>query len=326
MIKFRQAAQPIAIASMLMMLPMAQSQAQSYPVRTVTVVTPFPPGGSIDASARIAAEFMSKDLGQPFIIDVRPGAGGAVGTHAVARAEPDGYTLLTTVNATITTLVHLQKNLPYDPKTAFAPVGLIGSSHNLLAVNAELPVRSLADLVAYAKANQGKLNYGTAGVGSGQHLVGELLNHAAGIRIVHVVYKGNALILPDLISGRTQIGLGTRGSLRTALDTGKIRLIAAAGRVRDPAFPDMPAIHETYPGVYSTAWYATYAPAGTPRPIVDALNRSLRRALQLPEVREKLLAVGVYPEPTTPEELGRKGNEEIDFLGKAIPLIGLQPQ
>ena len=253
MIQFRQVARLTAIASMFLLLPLSQVQAQGYPNRTVTVITPFPPGGSIDASARIAAEAIGKDLGQPFVVDVRPGAGGAVGTNMVARAEPDGYTLLATVNATITTLLHLQKNLPYDPKTAFAPIGLIGSSHNLLAVNTALPVKTVADLVAYAKANPDKLNYGTPGIGTGQHLVGELLNHTAGIRITHVAYKGSSLILPDLISGRTQVGLGTRGSLRPALDAGKIRLIAAASRNRDPAFPDMPAISETYPGVYSPA-------------------------------------------------------------------------
>jgi putative tricarboxylic transport membrane protein len=300
--------------------------AQDYPNRPITIVVPFPPGASTDASARITQDPMSQALRQPIVIDNRAGAGGTTGSAAVAGAKPDGYTLLVTVNAPITMNKYMQKNFPYDPKTAFAPISLMADSVLALAVNAALPVTSARELIDYAKKNPGKLAYGSAGIGSGHHIAGEQLKKITGIDMVHVPYRGGGPAIQDLVAGNIQVSFGTLPAVLPQAQAGKIRIIALVDTKRHPDLPDIPTIEETVPGVLGIVWVGLFAPAGTPTPIVDKLNASMVAALKMPDVIAKLKLQGLTPRSSTPAELQKLIDVEVDDWGKVIPAIGIQPE
>jgi tripartite-type tricarboxylate transporter receptor subunit TctC len=300
--------------------------AQDYPNRPITIVVPFPPGASTDASARITQDPMSQALRQPIVIDNRAGAGGTTGSAAVAGAKPDGYTLLVTVNAPITMNKYMQKNFPYDPKTAFAPISLMADSVLALAVNAALPVASARELIDYAKKNPGKLAYGSAGIGSGHHIAGEQLKKITGIDMVHVPYRGGGPAIQDLVAGNIQVSFGTLPAVLPQAQAGKIRIIALVDTKRHPDLPDIPTIEETVPGVLGIVWVGLFAPAGTPAPIVDKLNASMVGALKMPDVIAKLKLQGLTPRSSTPAELQKLIDVEVDDWGKVIPAIGIQPE
>src|SRR5262245_1441400 len=299
--------------------------ADDFPSRPITMVVPFPGGGVADLVPRLIVDGMAATLGQPVVVDNRGGAGGTIGTTAVARAAADGYTLLMTVNPTITMNIYLQKNVPYDPRTAFAPITLAASSPMVLVVNPSLPINSIADLIDYARKNPGKLSYGTPGIGTGQHVVGELLKLKAGIDMVHVPYRGTGLMVQDVMSGQIQVGLGTPTAvLPFAPD--KLRVLAVAEPQRFPDLPDVPTISETVPGVVFNAWYGMFAPAGTPKPIVDRIHDAAVKQINDPDTARKMRLQGVVPVGSTPEELGRITQAEIDRWAVDIPAIGLKPQ
>lgn len=300
--------------------------AQEYPNRPITMIVGFPPGGSTDAAARILQDQMSQALGQQIIIDNRSGAGGTVGAAAVANAKPDGYTLLYTVNAALTMNKYMQKNFPFDPRTAFAPIGIGSDVVLMLAVNSKLPVHTVQELIDYARKNPGKLSYGSSGVGSGHHICGELLKQKTGIDMVHVPYRGGAPAVQDLVAGNIQVAFGTLPALLPHVASGSIRLIASGEKTRLADFPDLPAVHEIIPGVYNIGWSGLLAPAGTPKPIVDRLNTVLNAALKRPDVGEKMKLQGLVPITDTPAQFASLINNEVDYWDKVIPSIGIQAE
>src|SRR5436190_9667343 len=258
--------------------------APDYPNRPVTLIVNFPPGGSTDAMARIIREPLSQALGQSIIIDNRGGAGGTTGAAAVANAKPDGYTLLLSVNSPLTTNKYLQRNFPFDPRTAFAPITLTSDVALVLAVHPSLPVHNVTELIEYARSNPGKLAYGSAGVGSSHQICGELMKQKTGIDMVHVPYRGGAPLMQDLLAGNIKVSFSTLPAALPQAGAGRIRIIAAAEKTRLPELPDTPTIDETIPGVINVGWNGLVAPAGTLRPVIDKLNAVTLGALQMPEV------------------------------------------
>jgi len=272
-----------------------------YPDRLVKIVVPFAPGGGTDVIARALAQEMTKDLGATVIIENRPGAGTIIGTQAVAASEPDGYTLLmgTFANAVNPSL---NAKLPYDAHGAFAPVSLLARSFNLVVVNPASPIRSVADLIAAAKAEPEKLSYGTYGTGTSAHLAGELFKHMAKVKLTTVPYKGAAPAITDLIGGQIQVIFTTVASAASLVEAGQLRAIAVTSDERSVAFPQLPTVAEAgVPGYAAEAWYGLYAPAKTPPDVIDRLNKSAAKALQSDafkrlSVNEGLVMVGGVPE------------------------------
>src|SRR5262245_2479713 len=275
----RTSARAGAIAGALLIAIGAPGAAQDYPARTITMVVPFPAGALTDAGARLPRDAMSAALGQPLVIENRPGAGGTTGAAFVANAAPDGYTLLTTVSAPMTLNKFLQKNFPYDPLTAFAPVSLVAESYLLFAVHPSLPVRTMAEFIDYARKNPGKLAYGTSGIGSAHHIAGELLKQKTGIDMVHVPYKGGAPSMQDLVAGNIPVAFATPPVALPQAHAGRIRVLATTRAERIPDLPDVPTISETVPGVVTMSWIGVFAPAAMPIQIVDRLNAAVATAV-----------------------------------------------
>ncbi len=309
-----------------MLVAASAAAALDYPSRPITLLVGFPPGGSTDAAARILQDPLSQALGQQIIIDNRGGAGGTTAAAQAANAAPDGYTLLFTVNASLTMNKFMQKNYPIDPKTALAPVAIVNDVVLVLAVNAALPVNSVAELIDYAKKNPGKLSYGSSGVGSGHHICGELLKQKTGIDMVHVPYRGGGPAIQDLVAGQIQVAFGTLPAILPHVASGKIRVIASAEKTRVPELPDVPAIEETIPGVANIGWAGLMAPQGTPKPIIERLNQITNAAVKQPAVIERLKVQGLHPMSSTPAEFGKMISDEIDYWAKVIPSIGISPE
>jgi tripartite-type tricarboxylate transporter receptor subunit TctC len=301
--------------------------AQNYPTRPITMVAPFPPGASVDALARITRDSLSEILGQPIVIENRAGAGGSTGSGSVANAAPDGYTLLITVNAPITMNTFMQKNIPFDPRKAFAPITLAAETSLLLAVHPSMPALNVAELVAYAKTSSGKLSYGSAGVGSGHHITGELLKQKTGIDINHVPYRGGGPAIQDLVAGHIQISFGTPPAVLPQSTAGRIRLLAVSEDKRFPDLPDVPTIAETVPGVtLPITWLGLLAPAGTPQPIIDKLNAAMLATLAKADVVAKLKQQGLLVVGQGSAALAAKITSELAFFGRTIPSLGIQPE
>jgi tripartite-type tricarboxylate transporter receptor subunit TctC len=315
-----------AAATALTLVATNAAIAQDYPNRPITMLVGFPPGGSTDAAARILQDPLSQALGQQVVIDNRGGAAGTTAAAQAANAAPDGYTLLFTVNASLTMNKFMQKNYPIDPKTALEPVALVNDVVLVLAVNSALPVNSVAELIDYARKNPGKLSYGSSGVGSGHHICGELLKQKTGIDMVHVPYRGGGPAIQDLVAGQIQVSFGTLPAILPHVASGKIRVIAAAEKTRIPELPDLPTINETIPGVINIGWAGLLVPQGTPKPIVDKLNQVTNAALKQPAVTEKLKAQGLHPMSATPAEFGKLISDEIDYWAKVVPSIGISPE
>jgi len=288
--------------------------AQDYPTRPITMVVPFPPGP------------MGQALGQTLVIDNRGGAGGSTGAAAVANARPDGYTILLSVNASLTMNMYMQKSFPFDSKKAFAPITLLSDVALVLAVNSALPVKTVPELIDYARKNPGKLSYGSAGVGSGHHISGEILKQKTGIDMVHVPYRGGGPLIQDLVAGNIQVGFGTLPAVLPHAATGAIRIIAVAEKTRLADMPDMPTINEFVPGVINIGWSGLFAPAGTSPAIVDKLHKVAVAAVRRPDVVAKMKLQGLVPQTSTPAELARLMSEEIDYWGRIIPSIGIKPE
>jgi tripartite-type tricarboxylate transporter receptor subunit TctC len=270
--------------------------AADYPTRPVTLVVAFPPGGASDVLARILGRKLEQVLAQPFVIDNRPGAGGNVAAEAVAHAAPDGYTLLAGNNAILATNAALYKKINFDPVADFAPVGLIGSQANILVVSPGVPVKSMAELIALAKANPGKLNFASSGHGLAAHLAGELFKAEAKIDIVHVPYKGAAPALQDVIAGHVQMMFATASSVVSHIQDGKVRPLAVATLKRTAVLPDIPTMDELgLKGFDATTWHGLVAPVRTPSDVVVALNRALTATLADAGVKKSLgdLAVDI---------------------------------
>jgi len=299
---------------------------QDYPTRLVTLLVPQAPGASSDLLARTLGERLQALWGQAVVIDNRPGAGSNLGAAVAARAAPDGYTLMIGTDALMTSNVHLYKNLPFDPVKDFAPITIAGANIICLAVNAELPVKTMPELIAYAKANPGKLQYGSPGAGSPHHLSGELLALKTGIKIVHVPYRGGGPAASDLLGGHINMAFLSLSSTVPHLPTGKIRIVALVEKNRYAAMPDVPTIGETVPGFEMSSWLGVFAPAGTPAPLIARLNETIVKILNDPPVREKLAGLGLVVGPVTPAELAAMIKAGLAVRGELVKAANIQPQ
>ena len=281
----------------------ARAQGATYPSRPITLIVPYAPGGGNDVLARGVAEPMGKTLGQPVVIENHGGAGGSIGTRQVAKSEPDGYTLGLGGTGTLAIDPTLYPNAGYDPRKDFAPVGLIATSPLIILVNPSLPAHNVKELIALAKAQPGKLNYASAGRGSGIHLGTVLFAETAGIELTHIPYKGSGPALTDLLGGHVAIYFSSLPPAIGLVKEGKLRALGVTSLKRSPIFPDVPTVAEQgLPGFEAVLHYGIVAPTGTPRPIIDKLNKALRAALNSPEVHKRIATEGAEPLPTTPEQ------------------------
>jgi tripartite-type tricarboxylate transporter receptor subunit TctC len=295
-----------------LLLAFGTAHAADYPNQTVKIVVPFPPGGGVDVVARVIAPRLTELLGQPVIVENRPGAGGSVGATAVAQAAKDGYTLLLGTASTHGTNPNVYTKLAYDPVRDFAPVALITEAPLMLVANKDVPIRNAADLVALAKAKPGSLSFGSYGTGSSNHLVAELLNTMAGIEASHIPYRGSAPMITDLIGGRIQYAFDGIATTLGYIRGGTVRSLGVSTSKRSPVLPDEPTIAEAaVPGFEASVWFALFAPAGTPQAVVDLLNSKVNAALEPAEVREAFLKVGNEPVGGSPDVLAAKVQSEL---------------
>jgi tripartite-type tricarboxylate transporter receptor subunit TctC len=293
-------------------LSLACAHAQTYPTRPVTLVVAFTPAGPSDVLARVVGRKLEELLKQPFIIVNRPGAGGNIGAEAVANAPPDGYTLLMGNNSILATNASLYKKLPYDPEKDFKPISLVGNQANILVVNPKLPVHSMAELIALAKSKPGALNYASSGIGTAAHLAGALFKAQANIDIVHVVYKGAAPALQDVIAGQVQMMFATAASVVGFINAGVVRPLAVTTLQRSALLPDLATVAEQgLPGFEATTWHGLVAPAATPPAVIDALHDATVRALRDPAVAKLLTDLGVEISSSTPDEFAKYITAEI---------------
>ncbi|GAA5233965.1 tripartite tricarboxylate transporter substrate binding protein [Verticiella sediminum] len=319
----RTIAQRLALCA-LACLPLASASAASdnYPERAIKLVVPWPPGGATDALGRIMAQHLGQRLGQPVVVDNRAGAGGNIGTTAFLREPADGYALLMATSSTNAANPHLYRTPGFDARQDFAPVAFIAEIPNVLEVPQASPYDSLHALLEDARANPGKLNYGSGGIGSSQHLAGSMLRHRAGIDIVHIPYKGSGPAVSDLMAGQVDMMLDT-GSM-AHVQAGALKALAVASRERVPALPDVPTFDELgVEGMHASAWYGIVAAAGTPASVIERLNQELNAVLQEPQVREALGKMGaIVAEPGTPAGFGAFMAAEIDRYEEIVRVSG----
>ncbi|MEO8133935.1 MAG: tripartite tricarboxylate transporter substrate binding protein [Betaproteobacteria bacterium] len=293
--------------SLLLLLAVAAwpAGAQTYPTHPVRLVVPFPAGGTTDILARAIAQKLSDALGQQFVVDNRPGAGGNIGADIVAKSPPDGYTLLMGTVGTQSINVSLYAKMPYDAAKDFAPVVLVAGVPNVLVVNPAVPVKTVPELIALAKEKPGAINFASSGNGTSIHLSGELFKSLTGVQMAHVPYKGSSPALTDLIGGQVQIMFDNLPSALPHIKGGKLRAVAVTSTKRAPVLPDLPTIAESgVPGFEASSWFGILAPAGTPRDIVTRINAEANKALQSADMKDKLLAQGAEAVGNTPEYFG----------------------
>jgi tripartite-type tricarboxylate transporter receptor subunit TctC len=317
-----------SLAALGLALALMPAQAQQYPTRAITIVIPLPPGGSNDIMARAVADKLSASLRQPVVVENRAaGASGTVGTRSVARAAPDGYTLLLAYTSTLATAPSMYRNIGYDPRKDFAPIGLIAWAPSLLLVHPSLPIHSVPELIALMKASPEPFQVGTPGIGTVNHLASELFARQAGVKVEQIPYKGSSPLSTDLMGGHVKVGFNPIPVSRAAMDGGYLRAIAATSMKRSTLLPDLPTIAEAgLPGFDAVLTYGLVAPAGTPRPIVERLNRELRAALALDDVRRRLLQEGAEPAPGTPEEQAAVIDREETKWSALIKAVGIEPE
>jgi tripartite-type tricarboxylate transporter receptor subunit TctC len=303
----------------VLMLVTALSSAQTYPTKPIRLVVPFPPGGATDILARDVAQKLTEAWGQSVIVDNRPGAGGNIGSELVAKSAPDGYTLEMGTVGTHAINASLYAKMPYDHVKDFTPVILVAGVPNVLVVTPSLPVNSVAELIAYAKANPGKLNFASSGNGTSIHLSGELFKVMAGVQMTHIPYKGSAPALQDLIAGQVQLMFDNLPPSLPQIKAGKLRALAVTSLARAPALPDVPTLAESgLPGFEASSWFGILAPAGTPAPIVAKLNAEVAKWLATPEAKEKLLKQGANPAGGTPEDFAKHIAAETAKWAKVV--------
>jgi tripartite-type tricarboxylate transporter receptor subunit TctC len=315
----------VAALSVVATLAAALPAFAQYPTRQVTIVVPFAPGSVTDAAARLLGHELAAMLGQPFVIENKVGGGGIIAASAVARAQPDGYTLLVTTNTTHSAAPGLFKNVPYDPIKDFAAVARIGSFPSFIAVNPGLPIRSMAELVVYAKANPGKLEYGH-GNSTGQ-IVGEAIKNRTGIDIVRVAYRSNPAAVTDLIAGHIAMMIPDFGTGLEQLRAGKIRALAIPHNVRNSQIPDVPTLNETVmPGFDVLAWVGMFAPAGTPPEAIARLADAIKAILARPDIRRRLVDIGTDVYFAGPAEFGTFVKDELPKWLALIREAGIEPE
>lgn len=317
---------PAVVMGALLFSVAGEAPAQAYPTKPIRLVVPFAAGGPNDVIGRVIATKVSDQLGQPIVIDNRPGAGGAVGTALVKSAPADGYTLLISGTSSLAINPALYANLPYDALRDFAPVSLVGTAPSLLVVNASSPIRSVKELIAAAKAKPGGLNYASGGIGSAPHLAGELMNAMAGVRMVHVPFKGGGLALAGVMSDQAQLFMGGMSAAMPAVKSGRLRGIAVTSLKRSQFAPDVPTVAETLPGYDVVNWYAVFAPAGTPKPVIARLNGEIVKAMATPELKARFADLATDADTSTAEELAKYHRSELAKWAKVVKAAGIKPE
>ena len=316
-----------ALACAAATLQPVSASAQAWPAKPIRLMVPFPPGGSTDIVARIVAQKLSERLGQSIVIENRGGAGGTLGTAVVAKAAPDGYTLGVASTSTHVVAPGVYAKLEYDPLKDFAPIGLMAVSPYLLVVNPSLPARTLQELIAVAKKQPGKLNYASAGIGSTTHLAMEMLKYASSSYMLHIPYSGNGPAGTALIGGQVEILFGSLPALLPHAKSGRARALAVGTPKRSPSLPEVPTVAESgYPGFDASLWLAIMAPAGTPQPVLERLNKELAALIALPEMREALDKAGAEPLTGSPAELAAIIRDGVSKYAQIIKTAGIKPE
>ncbi len=305
----------------------APAPAQTFPAKPVRIVVPFAPGGGSDILARILGQKLGEAWGVTVIIDNRPGAGGNIGTELVAKSPADGYTLVLGVFGPIAVNVSLFKSIGYDPVRDLTPITRAVNVTNLLVVHPSLPAKSVKELIALARENPNALNYASGGSGTAGHLAAELFKSTAGVQMVHIPYKGSGPAMIDLLAGQTALIFDNMPSALPYAKSGRLRALAVTTTTRSAAVSDIPTVAEAgLPGFEATNWYAILGPAGLPMPVVDKLNRDIVRALQIPDVKERLAAIGADVATQTPEQFSEFIRAEIEKWGKVVRSAGIKPE
>ncbi len=293
--------------------------AQNYPARPIKLIAPYPAGGGVDAVARLIAERLAVRLGQPMVVDNKPGAGATIGGDALAKSVPDGYTLMLGSITDYAIAPHVHKALSFDQRKDFAPIVEVGYGTVVLVVNADFPPRTVKELIALAKSKPGELSFASSGIGGLQHLNGEMFKQMAGIDLVHVPYKGTSQLLPDLLAGRIPMAIDSLPAHLPHLKAGRVRVLAVASPVRSATLPDIPTMSEAgLPGYVSATNYTLFAPAGTPKPVIALLNKEVNAVLQLADVRDKLQSQGIVITGGSVESIEKQIPKEMDKWAQVV--------
>jgi tripartite-type tricarboxylate transporter receptor subunit TctC len=311
-----------AFLFLLTVLFSSSAFAQSWPQRPVKVVVPFVAGGNTDNQARIVSERLAATLGQPFVVENRVGAGGAIAAEFVAKAPADGYTLFFAASPQFS--LPLVQKVSFDPYKDFAPVSIVGTNPFVLGIHASIPAKTVKEFVEYARTRPGELNYASAGNGTTTHLTGALFLARAGLRMTHIPYKGGAQAVSDLVGGQVQMYFGNASELIQHSRSGKITLLGVSSERRAPQLPDVPAIAETYPGFRSGTWNGYLAPAGTPAPIIERLAQEVAKAVREPATAERLRSIGVEPLGNTPQEFADYVRKDAPVWRDAVNAAGIK--
>ena len=312
----------------LLSLVFSSAIAQAYPAKPIKIIVPFPPGASLDIMSRLVGPKISERLGQSIVVENRPGASGMLGLGLVAKAAPDGYTIGAGQGGNLTVLPHTSRNIPYDALKDFAPIAVSTTNYLGIVANPNAPFKTVGEMVAYAKANPGKLTVATNGEGGFPHLAFEHLRTMTGIKYTHIPYsnKGTTAIATDIIGGQVQAGIDGITGMTPHVKSGRLKLLAVTNKTRVALWPDTPAASEDVPGYESGGWFGYIAPAGTPREIVLKLNEEINRAMKLPEVSDKLIAGGLIIVAESPEFFANLLRSDFQKYGKLVKDIGFQPQ
>ena len=317
------AALPAAAAALALVA--VQATAQTYPTKPVRIIVPFAAGGGSDIVTRVLAQKLTESWGTTVVVENRPGAGGNIGMEVAAKSPPDGHTLVTGVFGPMAVNVTLFRSIGFDPVRDFAPITRMVNVTNLLVVHPSLPARSVKELIAVARRNPGGLNYASGGSGTAGHLAAELFNSMAGVKMVHIPYKGSGLSMADLVGGQTALSFDNMPATWPHVKSGRLRALGVTTLARTAAAPEVPTIAEAgLPGFEATNWYSILGPAGMPRPIVDRLNRDVGRALSVPDAKDRLAGVGAEVATQSPDEFAAFIRSEIDKWAKVIRAAGIK--